>query len=52
MVGAVVDFTGSVGQTVGSPHALTDSLEESTVTLMDVRSDLAGAGPLLIMRVK
>ena len=49
----MVRLAGGVGQTGGSrSHVVTDSLEESAVTVMDVGSDLARTGSLLIMRVE
>ena len=54
VMGSVGSFTGAVvGQAGGSwTDIVTDSLEESAVTVMDVRPDLASAGSLLIMRVE
>ena len=54
MVSSVGNFTGAVVSKAGGSwtDVVTDSLEESAVTVMDVRPDLASAGSLLIMRVE
>ena len=53
VVGSVGNFTVGASQAGGSwTYVVTDSLEESAVTVMDVRPDLASEGSLLIMRVE